>query len=124
MRFLKKTVNFTRSCAKSQIFRVKNVKKKYLTHPKAAKLATLETWTVTQTLENQIDSCHRRLLREAIEVHYPKIITTEEIYRVTKAEPWSRVIKRRRLRWLGHVMRLEDDTPAKQALQDAPPLHG
>ena len=28
-----------------------------------------ETWTVTQTLENQIDSCHRRLLREAIGVH-------------------------------------------------------
>ena len=23
-----------------------------------------------------------------------------------------------RLRWLGHVMRLEDDTPAKQALQE------
>ena len=77
-----------------------------------------ETWTITQTLENQIDSCHRRLLREAIGVHYPKIITNEEIYRVTKAKPWSRVIKRRRLRWLGHVMRLEDDTPAKQALQE------
>ena len=30
----------------------------------------------------------------------------------------KRVIKRRRLRWLGHVMRLEDDTPAKQALQE------
>ena len=44
--------------------------------------------------------------------------TNEEIYRVTKAEPWSRVLKRRRLRWLGHVMRLEDDTPAKQALQE------
>ena len=81
-----------------------------------------ETWTVTQTLENQIDSCHRRLLREAIggplpENHYQR----RNIYRVTKAEPWSRVIKRKRLRWLGHVMRLEDDTPqspAKQALQE------
>ena len=39
-----KTVNFTRSCAfaqKTLILRVTNVKKQNLTHPKAAKLATL-----------------------------------------------------------------------------------
>ena len=39
-----------------------------------------ETWTITQTLENQIDSCHRRLLREAIGVHYPKIIIATKKY--------------------------------------------
>ena len=33
-----------------------------------------ETWTITQTLEYQIDSCHRRLLREAAlpENHYQR----------------------------------------------------
>ena len=45
MRFLKNTLNFSRTCAlaqKTQILRVKNVKKKQiLTHSKAAKLATL-----------------------------------------------------------------------------------
>ena len=44
MRFLKNTFNFMRSCAftqKSKVLRVKNVKKQNLTHPKAAKLATL-----------------------------------------------------------------------------------
>ena len=28
-------------------------------------------------------------------------------------EPWSKNIKRSRLKWLGHLMRLHDGTPAK-----------
>ena len=32
--------------------------------------------------------------------------------------PWSEVIKSRRLRFLGHLLRLHDETPAKQALQE------
>ena len=35
---------------------------------------------------------------------------------MTKVERWPRTIKRRRLNWLGHVMRLPIDTPARMAL--------
>ena len=44
MRFLKNTFNFTRSCAFAQIakfYALKMLRKQNLTHPKAAKLATL-----------------------------------------------------------------------------------
>ena len=44
VRFLKNTFNFTRSCAfaqKAQFYALKMLKKQILTHPKAAKLATL-----------------------------------------------------------------------------------
>ena len=44
VRFLKNTFNFTRSCAfaqKAKFYALKMLKKQNLTHPKAAKLATL-----------------------------------------------------------------------------------
>ena len=44
MRFLKKKVNFTRSCAfaqKVKFYALQMLKKQNLTHPKAAKLPTL-----------------------------------------------------------------------------------
>ena len=34
-------------------------------------------------------------------------------------EPWTKTIKRRRLNWLGHLMRLHPDTPARKALDVA-----
>ena len=44
VRFLKNTLNFTRSCAfaqKAKFYALKMLRKQILTHPKAAKLATL-----------------------------------------------------------------------------------
>ena len=32
---------------------------------------------------------------------------------------WSKDIKKRRLKWLGHLLRLPEDTPARQAFQEA-----
>ena len=32
---------------------------------------------------------------------------------------WSREIKKRRLKWFGHLLRLPNETPAKQALTEA-----
>ena len=50
---------------------------------------------------------------------WPKKISSEDLYSRPKAEPWSRIIKRRRLNWLGHLMRLPKETPARQALEEA-----
>ncbi len=43
----------------------------------------------------------------------------KDLYKCTRQEPWSQNIKRRRLRWLGHLMRLPVETPAQQALQES-----
>ena len=36
----------------------------------------------------------------------------------TNTTPWSNIIKRRRLTWLGHLLRLHPDTPARRALEE------
>ena len=36
-----------------------------------------------------------------------------------KVTPWSHTIQQRRLSWLGHLLRLNEETPAKIALREA-----
>ena len=78
-----------------------------------------ELWALTPSLNDKVDSLHRRLLRKVINVKWPKIIANEYLYNLTKTEKWSISIKRRRLSWLGHLLRLDKDTPARLALKEA-----
>ena len=81
-------------------------------------LYNCESWTLTKKLENTIDSFQRRLLRIAVlNFKWPNIATNETVYDVTRQIPWSQVITRRELSWLGHLFRLSDDIPAKISLQ-------
>ncbi len=68
---------------------------------------------------NALDAFHRRQLRYALGIYYPKKISNAELYRRTRVRPWSVVVKERRLRFLGHVLRLNSDAPARQSLQEA-----
>ena len=48
-------------------------------------LYNCETWTLTKTLENTIDSFQRRLLRIAVlNVKWPNIATNDTVYAVTR----------------------------------------
>ena len=38
---------------------------------------------------------------------------------IVNIEKWSRVIQRRRLNWLGHMMRLDEQTPVRLSLTEA-----
>ena len=72
-----------------------------------------ELWVTTKSVNNMIDSVHRRMLRKVLDIKWPEVINNNELYDTTKEEKWSYIIKGRRLSWLGHLMRL--DTPARKA---------
>jgi hypothetical protein len=78
-----------------------------------------ELWTLTRTLENKIDAFQRRQLRYALGIFWPRVISNEQLYETTKVEPWSKVIRRRRINWLGHLLRLQPETPARKSLEEA-----
>ena len=82
-------------------------------------LYNCELWTTTKTINDSIYSFHRRQLRYAIGIKYPRVITNQQLYDVTKCEPWNIVTERRRLSWLGHMMRLNPETPARQYFKEA-----
>ena len=60
-------------------------------------LYSSELRTVTATLEKKIDSFQQRLLRQEINIRWPKKISSADLCAKTKEQKWSKVIKRRRL---------------------------
>ena len=54
---------------------------------------------------------------DSINIRYPKIISNEKLYKLTKEVPISTKIKTRRLTLFGHILRLDPETPAQKALQ-------
>ena len=75
------------------------------------------TWGLTKGDEDKLDSFHRRQLREVIGVRYPHKISNKKVYEVTKATPLSIEITLARWKMLGHVLRLNEKTPARKAMK-------
>ena len=75
-----------------------------------------ELWALSKSEENQIDSFQRRLLRYMLCIKWPEKISTENLKEKLNFKPWSLEIKRRRLSWCGHLLRLPEGCPAKEAL--------
>lgn len=78
-----------------------------------------ELWTMGKKTENCVDVFQRKLLKRLMMIHYPQIISNKELYERTRQESWSTEIKMRRLRWLGHLLRLDEKTPAVKAFEVA-----
>ena len=78
------------------------------------------TWTLTATQEKQLDAFQRKMLRiNVLNVKWPKKISSEKVYRISKVKPWSKRVQKQRLTWFGHLCRLHPDVPAKKALKYA-----
>ena len=92
--------------------------KTFNTYISSVFLYNSELWGMSETDKKSIDAFHRRMLRKTLGIHWPRKVSNEKLYRITKAEPWSTVITRRRFTFLGHVLRLHPDTPIKQSLQE------
>ena len=73
-----------------------------------------ELWTLTKTLSDSIDAFHLGQLRYTIGIVYPRVISNAKLYKLTKAEPWSKTIERRRCSWICHLMRLDPEVPARK----------
>ena len=68
-------------------------------------------WTSRCISQKAIEICLRYILSLNI--------SNTELYRRTRVKPWSAVVRERRLRFLGRVLRLNPDALARQSLQEA-----
>ena len=76
-----------------------------------------ETWTLTSRSCSRLDAFQHRCLRHLMQVKWYDHVTNEEVDR-RAGNPLSltTIVKRRRIRLLGHIARLEPDVPARQIL--------
>ena len=76
-------------------------------------------WSMNETRNGQVNSFQRRMLRYAINIKWPRKISNDNLYNITKQVKWSDIISYRRLTWFGHLIRLPESTPARRALRIA-----
>ena len=75
-----------------------------------------ELWTLKRTDIIKIDTFQRSFLRQIVRT---KRINNTHLYNITKTDPWSITIQSKRLKWLGHMLRLPDEAPARKAFDEA-----
>ena len=81
-----------------------------------------ECWGLTKKQENDIDCYQRRLLRNILKIKWStgNWVSNTTLYELTETKPWSEIIKIRRLRYFGHVARLDStQVPVAKALNEA-----
>ena len=83
----------------------------------------LELVSMTPSLCRQIDASHRQMVRAALGITWPETISTAELIQRSKLTPLSRTIRKRRLRLVGHVIRMQSryQAPLGTFLTSVPP---
>ena len=56
-----------------------------------------ELWTLTKSQEIKIDPFHRQILRQLLNIHYPNIITNNDIYAMIRQHLWTDKINQNKL---------------------------
>ena len=67
-----------------------------------------ETWTLTSTMEKQLDGCYSRMLRMALGINWWDKVSNEEVFQ--NVPRVSETVRTRRLRLAGHIQRHEELT--------------
>jgi len=71
---------------------------------------------LTVTLSKKLEAVHHRWLRGILGITWRDKVTNEEIWKRTGQTLLEKVIRERRLRWLDHVTRMDEECILKQAL--------
>ena len=79
-----------------------------------------ESWKMTGTIAKKLEVFQRKCLRRIVRVFWPNTISNEDLYDMTATRPITEEIKRRRWRWIGHVLRLPPTAIARVALRWTP----
>ena len=66
-----------------------------------------DVWPLTATLTNSLDAAHHRWQRSIQGISWKDRITNVEVRARTGQQTMDNILRERRLRWLGHVFRMD-----------------
>ena len=75
-----------------------------------------ETWTAYSRQERRLNTFHMRCLKRLFNIDWKERITHEQILKRAKLPSLQALLSQRRLRWLGHVWRMDDGRMPKDIL--------
>ena len=75
-----------------------------------------ETWIIYMRQEHRLNTFHMRCLRRILDIKWQDHIPNNDILTRTGVLSMYSLLSQRRLRWLGHVWRMEDGRIPKDVL--------
>ena len=75
-----------------------------------------ETWKEMKTTTSKLQTFVNRCLRRILNIHWPEVISSEELWRRTEEIEMSMQIKRRKWKWIGHTLRKGNEAIEREAL--------
>ena len=87
------------------------------TNVKSVLLYGSETWRVTKANSTKLQTFINKCLRSIMGIHWPEVITNEELWTTTEQERINIQIRRRKWGWIGHTLRKPNCNVTKQALR-------
>ncbi|CAF1172893.1 unnamed protein product [Didymodactylos carnosus] len=75
-----------------------------------------EYWALTPTLTRRLVSFENRCLRHILGINWTDHVTNDEVRRLSGQPSIEITLRKRRLQWLGHLLRMPDSRPAKEML--------
>ena len=75
-----------------------------------------ETWTLYSRQEKKLNTFHLRCLRRILGITWQDKVTNTEVLKQAALQSMTSILCKRRLRWLGHVKRMDDNRIPKQLL--------
>ena len=85
-----------------------------------------ETWALTDELSRRLEVFERSILRRILgpvfdpDLHAWRVRHNEEVYRLCDLSPVTSILRSMRLRWAGHLARMDDDSPPKRCFLGRP----
>jgi len=68
-----------------------------------------ETWKTSQETERRLRGFEGRCLRKILKIRWPRTISHRDVWETTGIGEINNEIKRRRLSWVGHVLRFDSN---------------
>ena len=75
-----------------------------------------ETWAIYASQEKRLNTLHLKHLRNILGIRWDDFVTNNSILKRAGLDSIQSLLKQRRLRWLGHVRRMEDGRIPKDLL--------
>ena len=87
----------------------------------SAVLYSSETWTLSKLMEKKLESFHCGCLRRILRVSYLEKATNDEIMSRSRMPQLSTMIMLKRIKWCGHIQRMDPGRLARSAFDWDPP---
>ena len=75
---------------------------------------------MTETDLERLSTFHTKSLRRILRIFWPQTISNQELFALCDQESMATIIMKRRWRWIGHIMRREQDSISRTALRWTP----